>query len=1024
MLPVLLGACLCMGILISRAADRPDRPAAILPAVPDPKLFLNFRWSERDGLPGGSILGLCEGPDGLLWVTTKYGLRAFDGTRFFVPAGLESLKDEAIQRIILEGTGRLWLRGKGTVYRLEAQPQGGFRSEALAATDVVKDGAGWVWWQAGEMIRGRSGELEATMPRGPFPGGDSAELLPALWGAQDGGVYRMDSEGNLWRGTLRDWKRQPGPLASGTRIRWCELFEDRRRRIWISVLTESGQALLFRRTGDQWQSMIPPRVAHLRLARCFLETSGGQVVAGAERGLLYRFSDAAPDPEVYRVGTPPDSIQAIHEDGLGNWWVASEESGLRLICRDAHVLLTPKDPAASLTDSLIGDLPIREIQERAPFPISSIASDSRGRLWAAGGVHGLLVREGDRLVVPTQSPPVLQGGTYVTVVAATPGGVVVGGGGILMMLDPDGRVLPGCDHSTSVGMGSVIALDVDGSGAVWAGTDSGRLFHLPSGSGKPEIIPVGDPVFDVATEKDRVWLIAGKSLKCWEKGRWQPLPTELEMIQNPQSVFVDRRGRLLVVGTSEVAVWNRTGLAVMGPRQGVFPGLNSKVVEDAQARLWLATDAGILELNTGWIDRALSSGRGTTDAGASVDVVGRVIHFSVLSEIHLTAKRAGAPSWLPSGELALPSNKGVLLVRPRFSEEAVRSPAEVRISGIRTGSGGTFNDSLAMTNLCIPEGGELLVSLQRSLRGSLHPPTLRYSIAQNDRSWSYSQGEDSLLIRHPATAAFPLRIQTKLPGGGWKGDSTIWIEVDPSHRLSNVWRAVILGAFLLMGGVVAWQSYRSSRHQRRVRIRVLEGVQSDRIRIARSLHDDLGNRLSEIQLLTEQATFLFKPQEPVLPLVGRIHARSVEATEALDNLVWLLRDVSEPAIDLGRHIERLARNYLSVCSVGLDFKVLAGEEFEIGGWVRQLLIAATQELTRNAVRHGRASRVTLRLRVSADWVFYQVEDDGIGFSVKSALSSGRGLSGLVSRVEDVGGSVSVVSQSGRSVILMQVPRTV
>ena len=283
---------------------------------------------------------------------------------------------------------------------------------------------------------------------------------------------------------------------------------------------------------------------------------------------------------------------------------------------------------------------------------------------------------------------------------------------------------------------------------------------------------------------------------------------------------------------------------------------------------------------------------------------------------------------------------------------------------------------------------------------------------------------DSFRIAHPPKKRFPLRIQNKLPGGAWGAARTTRVEVDRSPSISTPWRVGILGSFLLLGMLVVWQSYRSSLHRRRVHIRALEGIQSDRVRIARSLHDDLGNRLSEIQLLAEQVTFSLGSQRRGDPTIDRIHSRSVEATEALDNLVWLLRDVSEPSIDLGRHIERLARNYLSVCSVGLEFQILAGQDVEIGGWVRQLLIAATQELTLNAVRHGRATRVGIQLRVSADWVCYQMEDNGGGFTVKSALASGRGLSSLVSRVGDVGGSVSVVSQPGHSVIIIQVPRTV
>jgi signal transduction histidine kinase len=115
---------------------------------------------------------------------------------------------------------------------------------------------------------------------------------------------------------------------------------------------------------------------------------------------------------------------------------------------------------------------------------------------------------------------------------------------------------------------------------------------------------------------------------------------------------------------------------------------------------------------------------------------------------------------------------------------------------------------------------------------------------------------------------------------------------------------------------------------------------------------------------------------------------------------------------------------LDACSVDLDYQVLAGQQFEIGGWIRQLLIAATQELTRNAVRHGRATRIEIRMRVSEDAVSYRVEDNGTGFDHRRAVTLGRGLSNLLGRVEDMGGTASVVSKFGASVILIQVPRVV
>ena len=1022
LIPILRGPLLSVFLCIVLLRPGRAEPVAAVPMErPVSKPFLNSHWSERDGLPGGSILDVDQSPDGSLWVVTRFGLRAFDGARFFVPEGLEGLSDQPVRRVFFDGNGQIWLQGQGSAYCLKPHPVSGYQKEELSASDVVKDGKNWVWWQYGSVIRGRLGGLEAVLPPGPVPDRKPLKMIPALWGAREGGVYQVDDRGNLWRGTLQGWNIIPGALPPDARIRWCEVFEDRQQRIWMSILTQSGEALLVHRTGQQWRTVFPSKAAKVPLAHCFHETLRGELLIGAEYGLLYRFTNIRSDPQLFRIVTHPEPIRAIHEDTLGNWWVGTEESGLRLICRDSNLLLTPTEATTDKKIDVVENLQAQAIGEREAFHIQSIALDSRDRLWAAAGAHGLFVREGNHLSALSQAPAVLQGGTYVNALAPSPRGMVVGGGNLLMLIDGEGRCVSGHDHSGRVGAASVKALAVDSSGGIWAGTDLGELLHLLPNATQPEIIPVGNPVFDLAVQTNRLWVIAGDQLRCWDRGHWEPVPLELETVRSPQSLFVDRQGRLTVVGSSEVAIWSGRKVAYLGPKQGVFPRVHSKVFEDLQSNLWLATDDGIMELNSAWIDRALAADRGHSQSTDTLEAVGRVIGFSLLSEIQLNSKRSAAPWVLPSGEVALPSNKGVLLVRQDGWDAGEQLPV-VQNLVIPTGLGRTFNDSHEKNVVCIPEGYDSLVSLRRNLTATLQPPLVRYSILEDNHSWIQLGVVDSFRLVAPSKKQFSLRIQNKLPGGAWSPTHTTRVEVDQSANIPAAWRVSILGSFLVFGALMAWQSYRSSLQRRQIQLRALEGMQSDRVRIARSLHDDLGNRLSEIQLLTEQVIFNMEQQKQANPTIDRICSRSVEATEALDNLVWLLRDVSERAVDLGKHIERLARNYLNVCSVGLDFKILGEHDAEIGGWVRQLLIAATQELTRNAVRHGGATQVGIELRVSADWICYQITDNGGGFDVKSALALDRGLHNLLSRVRDVGGTVSVVSQPAHSVIIIRVPR--
>jgi signal transduction histidine kinase len=1012
-----------VGFLIACVRPVETARAEPMPWIGAPEPFVNAQWGPQEGLPPGAILDLEESPDGRLWICGAHGLRVFDGKRFLVPEGLEALGDATIQRSAVDTRGHLWFSGAGSVHVFEPLAGGRFRKTTFPGSELVRDGSGWVWWQEGRELRGRCGSLGASMSSGPATPG-APTLLPNLWGARQGGLYRVDEHGHLWRGTLQGWTRIPGPLKPEARVRWCEVFEDPRGRIWMSILTRLGEALLVCRDQGVWRSPFGPNAARIRLAHCFLATSRGEILVGADRGFLYLFSDPHSAPRTHRIDSVTDAIHAIHEDGGGNWWVASEGGELRLIGRDPHALLVgqarvPRDGRVSTVEA-----GVTHLRRRKSFRVHAVAVDPGGRLWAAAGSLGLRVREGGRLVSPAGLPPALLGGVPVTSIASTPRGLWVGGDRLLMLLDSEGLPRPGHDLSGRLNPGSVVSLAIDSAGVLWAGTDSGDLWSIPADPARAEVLTLGEgPVSDLAPQGDRLWMIVGNRLRCRTREGWVPVPAELEPIGSPRSLFEDGRGRLMVVGASGVAIRERERVVILGPEQGVFPRVGSTGFHDPRSGLWLASGTDLQEIPSAWLDAALSGKPPEAGAGASPDPIGRILPFSTLSEVRLTAQRSGTPVVLPSGEVALPCDKGVLLVR-LDSKVVRRDRAEFRFGDMRVEMLGDARGPVPVDPSCIPQGAAVRVPLEGNLAATLQPPLVRYSTSARDDAWIPWNPEQPLRIVARGRDSFPLRVQTRLSEGGWGAEVSSRIDVEPAPGLSGVSREVILAGFPVLLALVGWTFWRVTIQQRRIRIRALEGVQNDRVRIARALHDDLGNRLSEIQLLTEQATFFVGPGQPTMPLVNRIHSRSVEATVALDNMVWLMRDVSEAATDLGRHIERLARDYLRVCSVELDFKLLAGSELEIGGWVRQLIVAATQELTRNAVRHGHATRVSIELRVSADWVSYRLEDDGAGFVVRDALASGRGLSGLADRIEDLGGEVSLVSSPGRSVIVLKVPRIV
>jgi two-component system NarL family sensor kinase len=92
--------------------------------------------------------------------------------------------------------------------------------------------------------------------------------------------------------------------------------------------------------------------------------------------------------------------------------------------------------------------------------------------------------------------------------------------------------------------------------------------------------------------------------------------------------------------------------------------------------------------------------------------------------------------------------------------------------------------------------------------------------------------------------------------------------------------------------------------------------------------------------------------------------------------------------------------------------------------VNTALFRIAQEASTNIVRHARASKAALALDIAAGTVALTIEDDGRGFDidrVQADPNAGVGLRNMRERLEALGGTLSVVSQPGHTVVRATVP---
>jgi signal transduction histidine kinase len=174
---------------------------------------------------------------------------------------------------------------------------------------------------------------------------------------------------------------------------------------------------------------------------------------------------------------------------------------------------------------------------------------------------------------------------------------------------------------------------------------------------------------------------------------------------------------------------------------------------------------------------------------------------------------------------------------------------------------------------------------------------------------------------------------------------------------------------------------------------------AERNRLARDIHDGLGHHLTESAILIEQASALREHDAAAADLALAEAHRAVR--QALDEVRQSVRALHPSGFKLASAVAGLGGG-----SVSVD---VAGEEDGHPLPVLTAVYRVAQEGITNARRHAGAERITVRLAFAADGVTLVVADDGCGFVPDQP---GFGLTGMRSRIEEVGGHLDVDSRPG------------
>jgi len=194
---------------------------------------------------------------------------------------------------------------------------------------------------------------------------------------------------------------------------------------------------------------------------------------------------------------------------------------------------------------------------------------------------------------------------------------------------------------------------------------------------------------------------------------------------------------------------------------------------------------------------------------------------------------------------------------------------------------------------------------------------------------------------------------------------------------------------------------------------MIEAQETERQRLARQMHDEPAQALSNFILQTEIVLRLFDlDQAKAREELTSLKTAAMDTFQKVRGFIFDLRPMMLDDLGLNPTLNRYIESYKE--RPGLDVRlVVSGLEQRLEAYQEVMIFRAVQELVGNAARHSQASQINVVIEGLENEVRVTVEDNGKGFEVGRALERGVGLKLIRDRVELMNGNMEINSETDR-----------
>ncbi|TLY29866.1 MAG: hypothetical protein E6K56_07655 [Ignavibacteria bacterium] len=277
----------------------------------------------------------------------------------------------------------------------------------------------------------------------------------------------------------------------------------------------------------------------------------------------------------------------------------------------------------------------------------------------------------------------------------------------------------------------------------------------------------------------------------------------------------------------------------------------------------------------------------------------------------------------------------------------------------------------------------------------------KYRLEGYDRSWSSPVKTREVRYTHLPAGKYSFNVFARNSDGVWSTHPAL-ASFSVLPPVWQRWWFVAACTAVVAAGVYTGYRYR---------LRKLLEIERTRSRIAMDLHDDIGSSLTRISVMTEvakrKAAAVDAEQKEYLNKIGET-ARAL--VDSLGDIVWSVDPKNDDLQNVIRRIVQFGQETCEGSKMTFETEIVGSfDEAKLPLQKRRDIYLVFKEAIHNIVQHSGARSVRFSVHSTGNGALLEIEDDGIGFSIRQGAGDGEGLRTMRIRGERAGGRFEVSS---------------